>query len=412
MSALTTALQPQAVPPPLSSEVRTTICAAAVAICTASFGPRLHSLILTGSLARDEATILKRGTTKTLVGDADFLVVLHQNVTDTNLSELHKIERSIEKLLFETGISAHVGLGTVNPAFFDRLQPRSFTYELKHSGEVLWGDAHILNRIPQYHPAHLSKEDAWRTLNHRTIEVLIAFAASDPNANCLPANLEYALIKLYLDLATSYLIFVGRYQPTYAARAAELRSLLKETGHLDPWLAHEGSVLQRISECTERKITGKNLAANDSSHFLEEAISYARQLWLWEALELSGSAQPLPLHALIGSLGRRQSISDRLRGWASLLRRVPRNTVPQNCPRWLILFWVATPRYLTYASAFELFCQIPQLLGSAQPPHSACSLDLVRQLLPVLPSDQPENWLSLAEATAHSYRNLLLGTSS
>jgi hypothetical protein len=412
MSTFITTLSPEPVAPPVSSEVCTTICAAAVAMCKASFGSRLHSLVLTGSLARDEATILRRGTTKTLVGDADFLVVLHQDAADRSRPELRKIERSIENLLSDTGISAHIGLGTVYPAYFDRLQPRSFTYELKHSGKVVCGDAHILNRIPQYHPARLSTEDAWRTLNHRIIEVLMAFAASEPGANCLPANLQYALIKLYLDLATSYLIFAGRYQPTYAARAAELRFLLRETGHLEPWPAHGGRVLQRISDCTEMKVTGKNLAANHSRHFLDEAISFARQLWLWEALELSASAQPVPLHSLLASLGRRQSVSERIRGWASLLRRIPRNKVQQNCRRWLTLFWVATPRYLTYASAFELFCQIPQLLVTAQSRHAACSFDLARQLLPVLPSDRTKTWLSLVGATAYSYRNFLLGTSS
>jgi hypothetical protein len=213
-------------------------------------------------------------------------------------------------------------------------------------------------------------------------------------------------------LATSYLIFAGRYQPTYSARAAELRSLLAEIGHLEPWPAHGRGLVQRISACTETKITGNHLAANHNSDFLHEAITSARQLWLWEALQLSSWVQPAPLPSLIAALGRRQSVSDRLRGWASFLRRVPRNNFHRNRLRWTKLFWLASPRYLTYASAFELFCQIPHLLPPAQSLEPASSLDLVRRWLPVLPAGPTETWSALAGGTIDCYRNFLLGTSS
>lgn len=378
-----------------------------------SLRSRLYSLVLTGSLARDEATILKRGAIKTLVGDADFLVVLQSNAADPSYAELGKLERSIEKLLFEIGIHSHIGLGTVYPSYFDQLQPRSFSYELKHSGAVIWGDPHVLDRIPQYHPALLSREDAWRTLNHRIIEVLGAFASAEPTANHLPADLEYTLTKLYLDMATSYLIFAGRYQPTYHARSTELRAVLFETGHLDPWPAHGSRVVQRISQCTNRKMFDTNVGIIHSFHCLDEAVTFARQLWLWEALILSDSPQSLPIRSLIVSLARRQVLAEHLRAWSSFLRRNRWHSLSSSFTRWARLFPIATPRYLLYGAAFQLFCEIPAILRNPSASNPAL-LRNANELLPALPPETPRltDWHSLSRAIIYGYRTFLLGTSA
>jgi predicted nucleotidyltransferase len=396
----------------LPKELRATICAAAVAVCTSSLGSQLRAVVLTGSLARDEPTFIRGERIATLVGDADFLVVLELNTRHPRRTELRKLEEAAEKRLSESGITAHVGLGAVSPNYFDRLAARSFTYELKNGGSLVWGDPGILERIPPYNAAALSKEDAWRTLNHRIIEVLMGIEVAKFSGEELTPDLEYAVIKLYLDMATSYLIFAGRYQPTYRARASELRTLLGEVGELN-YMPFDGKKFsERVSECTERKLTGTDLGAKRSLEFLEEAVSYARDLWYWETYRLAEMNQTMPVNSIIAAMGRRQTFTEKLRGWASLLRRARWQAARRNWLRWATLCWVATPRYLTYGAAIQLFCELPRLVRNPKSSKAATDLSQVRALLPVLPPGRAHcaEWRSLAADVVYCYRSFLLDT--
>ena len=396
----------------LPKELRPTICAAATAVCRSFFGPQLRALVLTGSLARDEATLLRDEGITTLVGDADFLVVLEPHTMHPSQAELRRLEGRTQKRLSESGISAHIGLGAVSPDYFDRLAARSFTYELKNSGRLVCGDPGILDRIPQYNAATLSKEDAWRTLNNRMIEVLMGLDGAVLSEKELTPDLEYAVTKLYLDMATSYLIFAGRYQPTYSARANELRTLLAEARELKHLPFDGKKFLERVSECTQRKLTGTGLGADRSFEFLEEAIGYARQLWFWETSRLSGINQKMPVRSMIALMGCRQTSAERLRGWISLLRRVEWQAARRNLLRWTKLCWIATPRYLIYGAAIQLFCEITYLMRNPEPSQTAPALSQVRAFLPVLPSGRPRpgEWSSLAGDIVHCYRSFLLDT--
>src|SRR5437867_3961265 len=51
------------------------ICEETAATCAEFYGEHLRAVVLTGSLARDEATFVDDGVACALLGDADFLVV-------------------------------------------------------------------------------------------------------------------------------------------------------------------------------------------------------------------------------------------------------------------------------------------------------------------------------------------------
>lgn len=393
-------------------ELRKTICDATTVVCTSFLGLRLQALVLTGSLAREEATISRNGRTTTLEGDADFLIVLEPQAAHPSEAELRALAAAAESRLSESGISAHVGLGAVSPDYFSRLAARSFTYELKNGSNVVWGNQKILDRIPRYDAAKLSHEDAWRTLNHRMIEVLIRVEGTVFSGQELAADLEYVVTKLFLDMATSYLIFAGRYQPTYALRARELRTLAAEAGESNhpPFDLKEFS--ERVSECTERKLTGVRLGVNTSFAFLEEAVGYARELWDWETCRLSGINQKMTVKSVIGAMGRRQSFTERLRGWASLARRARWRAAGRNWLRWARLSMLATPRYLIYGAAVQVFCELPRLAGNQDASKVDPDWGGVQALLPAIPrkSSRAGGWRLLISDIAWCYRNFLLDT--
>lgn len=396
------------------AELRLKICAATAEVCKNALGSQLQALVLTGSLARDEATLVREKGIITLLSDADFLLVLKSHSVHPSRAQLETLQGIVKNLLSESGIDLEVGLGAVSPEFFDTLRPRIFTYELKSGGRVICGDGHILERVPQYDKSALSREDAWRMLNHRIIELLAKMAAAPSLEGSLAPSLRYALTKLYLDMATSYLIFADGYQPSYAARASELRRLAARDRGPEALPFDFAMFCSRISECMQYKLTGTWLAVGEPCEFLEEAICYAIQLWTWEAAILSGMGRGIPVKSIIAAMGHRQTFAERLRGWGSLLRRVPSQTAKRNWLRWAKLSRIATPRYLVYGASFQLFCAVPEFLRDPHLSSDCVDLSQICTLLPV-PPDEPthtRNWSSLAVHTNRCYRTFLIGTVS
>jgi predicted nucleotidyltransferase len=381
-----------------------TICSEIVLSCTREFGATMQAVVLTGSLARDEATAVFKRDLAFFSSDADCLLVFPATI-EPSTERLARLSAEIEKRLFTAGIEVAIGLAAVAPAYFDELPAHSYTYELRNSGKVLWGEAALLSRIPSYTVAQLSKEDAWRTLSNRIIETLMSVANSESQSRRFSVETEYAVTKLYLDMATSYLIFIGEYEPTYAARARRLAELAARNAAEAPFIVATFS--SRVSSATDCKLKGVGCAPVRSS--LEEAMTYSQQLWRWEAARLSGEPWDLPVLDLAVGVTRKQTVAARLRGWASLLRRTGWFRGARQWPRWTRLSISASPRHLIYAAAVQLFWNVPSLVSD----DATNRLDYseLQALLPVVPaSNEPATWNSLVQAVGLNYRVFLHGT--
>src|SRR6266478_3690817 len=384
--------------------LRETICSEIVLSCTHEFGATLQAVVLTGSLARDEATVVFKLDLTFFSSDADCLLVFPATI-EPSTERLARLSAEIEKGLFTAGIEVAIGLAAVAPTYFDELPAHSYTYELRNSGKVLWGEAGLLSRIPSYKVADLSKEDAWRTLSNRIIETLMCVGNSESESRQFSVETEYAVTKLYLDMATSYLIFIGEYEPTYAARARRLAELAARNAGEAPFIVATFS--SRVSSATDCKLKGVGCAPVRLS--LEEAMMYSQQLWRWAAARLSGEPSDLPVLDLAVGVARKQTVATRLRGWASLLRRTGWFRGARQWPRWARLSISASPRHLIYAAAVQLFWSVPGL-ASDQAGNDIDYAEL-QALLPVVPpSDKPATWNSLVRAVGLNYKVFLHGT--
>jgi hypothetical protein len=385
--------------------LRETICSEIVLSCTREFGATLQAVVLTGSLARDEATAVFKRNLTSFSSDADCLLVFPARI-ESWTARLARLSAEIEKRLFTAGIEIAVGLAAVAPAYFEELPAHSYTYELRNSGRILWGEAGLLSRIPSYKIAQLSKEDAWRTLSNRIVETLMCVANSESQTHWFSVETEYAVTKLYLDMATSYLIFIGEYEPTYAARARRLAELAARNAGEAPFVLANFS--SRVSSATDCKVKGVGGCAPVRLS-LEEAMRYSQQLWRWEAARLSGEPSDLPVLDLAVGVARKQTVVARLRGWASLLRRTGWFRGARQWPRWASLSISASPRYLIYATAVQLFWSVPGLSSD----QAANDLDYatLQALLPIVPaSHKPATWNSLVQAVGLNYKGFLHGT--
>ncbi len=391
--------------------VRTTICDKTAAVCAQAYGSRLRALVLTGSLARNEATVVLQKDECKVLGDADFLLVFGQHAVEPKAAELNDLASEIEACLAPHGLSVAIGLASVRPGYFRSLPPHSYSYELRVCGSVVWGDAKILELIPRYSAAQLSREDAWRTLCHRMIELLGSMVDDNSSSPALPESARYPAQKLCLDTATSYLVFAGGYEPTYAARSRRLSELarLANDDSGQPFPLTEFAKL--ISQCTTWKLQPGSCDDLQLRDLLDQVVWYACRLWRWEAAQLGGVDGHSDLGTLINAVAAQQSLPARVRGWISLLRRVERIT-PHDCICWTKLIRRATPRYLIYWVAAELFFAPGGKLGKGeQLPGPEVAWAELRQLLPAVPGPNSNpSWQDLAVDVWWNYQRFLMGT--
>lgn len=362
------------------SEVVGKICAIVAGECKTAFGERLASLVLTGSAARDEVTISNVPGGWKLLSDTEFLVVVHRNAgTDERAIESAKRQSAVK--LRDAGIDVCIDLAVVVPSYFGSLSPTIFSCELRLCGRVITGDAHVLDLIPKFTINDISREDAWRLLCNRMIEQLEFVDDLQNSPTELTSRLHYATVKLYLDIATSYLIFAGQYAPTYSERAKRLSALTAQRNDAVPFPLAKFAA--RVAECTSWKLSGDEESFEQHVEFWQEAISYMRRLWRWEMIQLTSATDELTVAALSREFATQQTANQRLRGWISFVKRDGWMKSLVRGPHLLKLASRATPRYLVYQAAAEIAFRLPCLIKhDGQPPRLDLKWDEIQNLLP------------------------------
>jgi hypothetical protein len=423
--------------------LKSAICRATVQLCTKRWEGMLRAIVLTGSLARDEATFISQGGRWKLLGDAEFLLVLRGDSPSPLASWIDAHEREIECHLLQGGLTCDVELSPVHTSYLRAMPPEVFAHELRTRGEVVWGDRYILSLIPAFRVSDIPLEDGWRILCNRVVEFLEVMALGMDKPAVPSPDGRYRMIKLYLDLATSLLLFQGAYAPTYRKRAGRLKALA------DDWEANRRSSFrlrdftvkaqdserylypfplrdfaERVAYCTKFKLQeaggldAQAAQAGPNGIFSwTELVTYTRGLWRWELQQLMGGREQLPDLELMRTWMQLQPLRRRLRGWASAFRRCGWRRSWQHVQHWLGLGRQASPRYWVYAAACELFFRLPDIVhGNGSSPEVVADLERIRSWLPIPgrgsePQGNP-GWRELAADIAANYRTLLKGTRS
>jgi hypothetical protein len=390
------------------ADLRVAVCRAAREVAVARCGPHLRALVLTGSLARDEATVRRGPTGATLLGDVDFLMVVHDGARLPSPRTVRSIAAEIESRLAGQALRCHVTLSAVRPRYLAALPAHIFSYELKACGVPVAGDLAILSLIPSFTGAEIEPEDAWRLLANRIVEHLedLPVFVTDPEGPGEEAG--YRLIKLCLDMATSFLVFAGRYVPTYEGRAESLRRLAAAPGVVDgPFPL--GPFAELVTTCTGWKLSGTLPEPAVLRTAWEPAIAWAEWLWRWELARLTGLDQSIPPDRLLERWMARQSLTNRLRGWAFVLRRQGWHRGWRHWPRWIRLARRTSPRYGVYAAAAGLLFSRCYLPGRAD----AGAVDEAARWLPIVPRPAIQGgaaWRRLVGQIARHYREFLVET--
>jgi hypothetical protein len=301
----------------------------------------------------------------------------------------------------------------VHADFLRRLQPSIFAFELRTCGRVLSGDSSILSLAPEFERSEIPLEDAWRLLCNRLVESLEILSCLEDECESGSPQLSYRVIKLYLDMCTSLLVFCRVYEPRYSQRAVALSHLAQSEPADTPFSLKEFS--KQVATATELKVSGKNSGNDCPSNrkamaaVTAEAMDYARKLWRWELKKLTGSHDDPDDRQLLKRWMSQQGMARRLRGWAYVCRKQGWHRSWREWGRWLRLLCQASPRYLVYAVAAEMCFLLPSWPDSPGALDARFWVDSLPVCGKIARSDL-QQWPALAAATLWNYHRFVVET--
>lgn len=393
--------------PAAATECDSAVVSETVGVCREAFGDALRAVILTGSLARGEATWARQdGERSTSSGDAEFLLLFRDGRPLPLGGDTAAVETVVEDRLRARRLFCEVTLAPCHAAYLSGLPPSIFAYELRACGRVVSGDPEALRCVPAFEIAEIPREDAWRMLCNRLVEQLAPLAEMEWTADPTPA-LRYRTVKLYLDMATSLLAFLGAYAPSYRGRAEALRRLAEDGGpHGLPLSLPE--LARKVTACTRFKLHGEGATGLESWPAWREAVRLARELWRWETATLAGAPPDASDDALRARWMSALTGPSRHRGWLYVARAEGWHRAWRRWPRWLRLAWRGSPRHCIYAAATRLLFA---LAASDSLPHAAPPWRELGDWLPV-PSGGGalETGPRLAAEIVANYDRFLVGT--
>lgn len=325
-----------------------------VSFIVSEIGPEhLEAIVLAGSLARGEGSVLLRPSGLRLLGDAEFLVVLRSPFDwDAARREMVKLSQHASRDIGEDGCLAVIEYQPAGLMYFRRnVQPSIFAYDLLHHGKVIWGRSDILSEMRSFGAEAIPQEDAVELIMNRIVEMLLFEAPSVSNGQDREA-LAYHLVKIILDLAGSAQAFLGRHVALYQQRQEAFMSLLDSLPDLRAALPNPGGFQEELVWATHCKLapTDELLFSKELPARIAAVAGWAKGLWLWQMRRLLGRPGASFEELLEGYLAH-EPILIRLRGWAKLYLHPLRPKGSISPVKLARFFLRASPQSLTYAAA-------------------------------------------------------------
>jgi hypothetical protein len=310
--------------PAFQDEVRGELERLLARVSNCAAAPSVAGVLLTGSFARGEGTVIPDARTKSRwLSDVECLVVVRGGIVSNR-----QIDRSMRQVEMDTNsdcVNAARGIKVELRAILvqgmTRLPPSIFSHELREHAKLLWGDpAAIPFPGAAVGREAISRSDAFRLLNNRIIEQ-IAVRSEYADGAVDSTTTAYALAKFWIDLGTSLSIFLGCYQPGYRSRQRPFEdALLTHQEILGTEMS--GLLIRRFRDAMAQKLGQTGIPSGDLDHTFNEAVEVGRATWNWESGQLLGtSAAAGDWRGIFARLSGIETAAQRLRDWARVLRK-------------------------------------------------------------------------------------------
>jgi len=338
------------------------------------------ALILTGSFARDEGSILLDDSgVAHVLGDIEFFLVLNHRVYPNIAfnTMLNNAAAAVEERLKHKQIICKIEFSPVVRQYFRRIKPNIFNYELQRHGKVVLGMPAILAEIPPFSPESIPAVDGFYLLCNRIVEQLIVVKSlSQPFS-----DIRYQILKLYLDMAGSCLVVSGRYAPTYAERVGLCAEVMASENIIIA-ADRRQSFLEILKAATEYKLNPNTtecpLMSGPYSPKMfwkqfKEAAAFCKEIWLWEIQYLFGASDKNDSWTV--SANHRFPVRFVVREWLKFLLMAHRAGQEYSVWRAIRMIAKGTPRTMIYAAAANLYFSLAE--------GQKVDLGAIEQLLPI-----------------------------
>jgi hypothetical protein len=315
---------PLSADPAFEDEVRRELEQLIVRVRNCAAAPSVAGVLLTGSFARGEGTIIPHPRTNSRwLSDVECLVVVRGGIVSKReiQQSMRQVERDTNSDFANAERGIKVELRAILTQGMTRLRPAIFTRELCEHAKLLWGDpgAIPVPRMPSSGDA-ISKYDAFRLLNNRIIEQ-IAVRSEYADRVSDSTTTAYSLAKFWIDLGTSLSVFLGCYRPGYRSRQKPVEDAL---GAHKEILGAEmcGRLISRFRNAMAQKLGQTGFPPGDPAQEFNEAVEIARATWNWESGQLLGTNTAAgDWRGIFARLSNLETAAQRFRGWARVLRR-------------------------------------------------------------------------------------------
>jgi predicted nucleotidyltransferase len=350
-------------------------------------------IILTGSFARGEGSIIKHGDGSFhVLGDIELMVVLLSKKSFTEkYSRLKKISKQIAYELLRRGIYCEIDLSPVSQNYFKNAKPIIFNIELRENGQHLYGDVNFLNQMPAFRVSDIPKDDALNLLSNRIIEQLILYKEVTSSHEINFAQSVYQLTKLYMDIGGSFLAFTGNYTTTYSKRVMKLRELSDRISKNGFEGIDLRALYHKVTLFTEIKLFPKSeyyFPTKSTTHDVQDkkefilmkiiaAVDDVKDLWIWEMTKIY-CLQQTDLKEILERLQQYEKLLLRLKGWLKLIILHCNYMHRFSFSRVMKLLFLGSPRNLINICAAQSYFSLNEsniISNSAQD---------IRDLIPVL----------------------------
>jgi hypothetical protein len=318
-------------------------------------GPQnIDAIILTGSTARGEASVLPIAADYRLLGDLEFLVIVRAPFDWPAMRRrMHELSCQATRDIGAEGYHASIEYGPAGRIYLQRnIRPSIFAYDLRTHGRVLWQQVDIWPDMCPVSVEEIPREDALNLLMNRLVELLMLDARGGCTEPRAMQDQAYHLVKVMLDLAGSALAFAGRHVSRYSERSRDFRDLLDTSPDLCAALRDVDHFVATLEQAVACKLdpTDIRLALPDPAAATRQHTVWSLDLWLWEVQHLLGLPATTFRHTLEAYLAR-ETLKARLKGWGKFLRHPLRPAHALSWPRLLRHLFRTSPQTLTYAAA-------------------------------------------------------------
>lgn len=336
----------------------------------------LEAVILTGSTARGEASVLPVGHGFRLLGDLEFLVIARAPFDWPRLRrQMAVLSDRATRELGASGHEAVIEYGPAGRVYLQRnIRPCIFAYDLRTHGQVVWGQPDVLSDIAPFEVGDILPEDALNLLMNRLIERLLGSRATTDAA--APLDQAYGAVKFILEAAGSALASASGHMSSYRERSGGFDALCRTESSLVTTLSQFDDFRHWLREAIACKLepSAQRLADLQQALSLVQCAHWGQELWLWQVRRWLGGTPDF--HEALETYVRRESIALRLKGWVKFFCHPLRPPGPLAWWRLACLVPQSSPQTLTYAAALLLLNGLTHAGGPNR--HQQ-----VRALLPV-----------------------------